>query len=63
MSHNMQHSTKNGPFMNITCVACNKEIFYDFLLTVCESGCISVVIMVEDLNIWFHRDLLSLMFE
>jgi hypothetical protein len=46
--------------MNIMCVTCNKVIFYDFLLTVCGSGCIPVDVLVEDLNIWFYRDLLSL---
>jgi hypothetical protein len=42
------------------CVTYNKAIFYDFLLTISGSGCIPVVILVEDLNLWFHRDLLSL---
>jgi hypothetical protein len=46
--------------MNIMCVTWNKVIFYDFLLSVCGSGCIPVEVLVEDLNIWFYRDLLSL---
>jgi hypothetical protein len=31
-----------------------------FLLTVCRPWCIPIIILVEDLNIWFRRDLLSL---
>jgi hypothetical protein len=58
--NNMQQSKKNRPFMNSMCVTYNKAIFYDFLLTISGSGCIPVVILVEDLNLWFHRDLLSL---
>jgi hypothetical protein len=46
--------------MNIMCVTCIKAIFYVFLLTVYRSGCITTAILVEDLNIWFSRDLLSL---
>jgi hypothetical protein len=34
-----------------------------FLMVVCGSGCIPTIILVEDLNIWFHRDLLSLIFK
>jgi branched-subunit amino acid transport protein AzlD len=57
----MQQIKKIGPFMNIMCVTCNKAIF--FLLTVCGPRCISTVILVDDLNIWFRRDLLSLIFK
>jgi hypothetical protein len=45
------------------CVTCNKAIFYDFLLTVCGSGCIPGVVLAEDIDIWFCRDLLSLIFK
>jgi hypothetical protein len=48
--------------MNIMCVTCNKTIFY-FLLTLYGPGCIPSVILVNDLNIWFRRDLLSLIFK
>jgi hypothetical protein len=46
--------------MYIMCVTSNNVIFYNFLLTVYETGCIPTVILVEDLNIWFRRNLLSL---
>jgi hypothetical protein len=49
--------------MNIMSVTCNRAIFYVFLLTVCGPRCIPTIILVEDLNIWFHRDLLSLIFK
>jgi hypothetical protein len=34
-----------------------------FLFTVCGPGCIPTAILVKDLNIWFCRDLLSLIFK
>jgi hypothetical protein len=49
--------------MNFLCVTCNKTNFFILLLTVCRPGCIPGVILVEDLDIWFHMDLLSLIFK
>jgi hypothetical protein len=58
----MQQSKKNGPFRNIMCVTCNKTVFYVFL-AVYGPKCIPTIILVKDLNIWFHKDLLSLIFK
>jgi hypothetical protein len=44
--------------MNIMCVTCNTAIFYVYLLNVCRPRFIPAAILVDDVNIWFHRDLL-----
>jgi hypothetical protein len=44
------------------CKMQQSNILY-FLLTVCGSECIPTVILIDDLNIWFRRDLLSVMFK
>jgi hypothetical protein len=35
----------------------------NFLLTICGHGCIPTTILVDDLNIWFRRDLFFLNFQ
>jgi hypothetical protein len=55
---------KIGPCIHeyYVCNMQQNNILY-FWLTVCGLVCIPTVILVENLNIWFHRDLFSLIFK